>query len=203
MLLGKMRFTTVLSTLLAVSTAVAASPVPGHDVGDDSSIEIFGYADRRWDGAICKGILTKHKFPNLVAPTNEGGCVRYFQGVDMTGVATTVNIYFPKIKTACDCAGLCLASPTTCTNWVFKYTFAGKNTDHGKRSCTLYSNTNLPTGVTLGYNLATSSGFQVLGNNPQAGGPAPLTFLDAANTKPDPFGVSGFITQDQNNKQYC
>jgi hypothetical protein len=124
----------------------------------------------------------------------------------MTGVVTEIDLYFHKdgIKTACDCIAKCLSSPATCTNWVFKHTFVPA-LDSGKRSCTLYSSPNLPTGVTLWYNLTGSSGFQLLqpANNPQAGALAPLTFKDSANPKPDPFGVSGFLTQDQNNNQYC
>jgi hypothetical protein len=120
----------------------------------------------------------------------------------MTGVVTEVDIYFPTIKSACDCAAKCLENPLTCTNWVFKHTFV-PTLDHGKRSCTLYSSPNLPTDVTLWYNLTGSVGFQKLGTNPQAGGSAPLTFRDTAMTIPDPFGVSGFTTQDANNKQYC
>ena len=66
-------------------------------------------------------------------------------------------------------------------------------------------------GVTLVYDLTNatglglSEGFQLLqpGNNPQAGGGAPLTFLDAANTKTDPFGVSGFLSQDAKGMLYC
>lgn len=77
--------------------------------------------------------------------------------------------------------------------------------DSGKRSCTLYSSPNLPTGVTLDYNTAKSKGFKPLqaGNNPQVGAEAPLTFLDKKNTKPDPFGVSGFTAQDQKGRLYC
>lgn len=123
----------------------------------------------------------------------------------MTGVVTEVDIYFPTIKSACDCANQCLLNAATCTNWVFKHTFQDPKIDHRKRSCTLYSSPNLPTGVTLWYNLTGSSGFQLLQpqNNPQAGALAPLTFLNSANTKQDQFGVSGFITLDQNNNLYC
>jgi hypothetical protein len=123
----------------------------------------------------------------------------------MTGVVTEIDLYFKDgIKTACDCISRCLSSPSTCTNWVFKHTFLPK-LDSGKRSCTLYSSPNLPTGVTLWYNLTGSSGFQLLqpANNPQPGALAPLTFGNTAMTKPDPFGVSGFISQDQNMLQYC
>jgi hypothetical protein len=123
----------------------------------------------------------------------------------MTGVVTDVDIFFPTVKTACECIEKCLGTPDTCTNWVFKHTFQPDNKDHGKRTCTLYSSPNLPTGVTLWYNLTGSSGFMPLldGNNPQVGALAPLTLLDPNTKTPDPFGVSGFITQDENFKQYC
>jgi hypothetical protein len=64
---------------------------------------------------------------------------------------------------------------------------------------------NLPTGVTLWYNLPGSSGFELLqaANDPQVGAFGPLTFENVAMTKLDEFGVSGFISQDQNMKQYC
>jgi hypothetical protein len=80
---------------------------------------------------------------------------------------TEVDIYFPKVQTACDCISLCLDAPTTCTNWVWKHTNMPA-LDSGRRSCTLYSSPNLPSGVTLDYNLALSSGFQLLqaANNP-------------------------------------
>jgi hypothetical protein len=76
--------------------------------------------------------------------------------------------------------------------------------DSGKRSCTLYSSPNLPTDITLKYDLANSKGFNLLqaANNLQAGAPALLTFLDAAGTIPDKFSVSGFIVQDQNGRQF-
>ena len=127
----------------------------------------------------------------------------------MTGVVTEVDIYFPTVKTACDCIAECLSRPSSCTNWVFKHTFSPL--DSGRRSCTLYSSPNLPTNVTLVYDLhnatglGLSTGYQLLApnNNPQAGALAPLTFLNAENTIVDPYGVSGFMTQDQNKKQYC
>lgn len=128
----------------------------------------------------------------------------------MTGVVTEVDLYFPLIKSACDCAAQCLTNAASCTNWVFKHTFVPTK-DSGRRACTLYSSPNLPTGVTLVYDLKNATGlgfsvgYQLLQqmNNPQAGAEAPLTFLDAANTKPDPFGVSGFLSQDANNRLYC
>ncbi|EXA29026.1 hypothetical protein FOVG_19412 [Fusarium oxysporum f. sp. pisi HDV247] len=50
---------------------------------------------------------------------------------------------------------------------------------------------------------AAASGTTRAANNPQAGAPASMTFLDAAGTNPDKFGVSGFMVQDQNGRQFC
>jgi hypothetical protein len=126
----------------------------------------------------------------------------------MTGVVTEVDLYFPQIKTACDCISACLTAALSCTNWVFKHTFV-PNLDSGRRSCTLYSSPNLPTNVTLVYDLhnatglGLSLGYQLLQpqNNPQAGGEAPLAVL--SNGQQDPFAVSGFLTQDANGNLYC
>jgi hypothetical protein len=205
-----MHFSTTTFTTILMATLAIASPVDStvrrNDNPNDSNLNIFpkNAADAYNDYAICKGKLTQKRFPHLSTPTREGGCVRYYRGIDMTGVVTELHFFARNgIHSACDCAAKCLESPNSCTNWVFKHTFMPG--DDGKRSCTLYSSPNLPTGVTLDYNLTLSSGFMPLqaANNPQAGAPAPLTFLDAANTQPDPFGVSGFMVQDQDNRQYC
>lgn len=199
-----------IATAIAVlaATGVVASPMDPsrRDNNDDSnpSVNIFPRPDTYENWAICKGKITKARFPNLQAPTAEGGCVRYYQGIDMTGVVTEQHLFASNgINSACDCAAACLERPASCTNWVYKHTFMAG--DGGKRSCTLYSSPNLPTNVTLAYDTAHSAGFQLLqpGNNPQAGALAPLTTLDAAGTKPDKFGVSGFMVQDQNKRQYC
>jgi len=177
----------------------------------DDSFNIFKDADSRFEGAICKNEITTKQFPTLVIPHNfRGGCVRYYQGIDMTGVVTEVDIFFPKVKTACDCIEACLTASNNCTNWVWKHTF-NPPADSGRRSCTLYSSPNLPTDVTLVYDLTDatglgfSKGFQLLQtqNNPQMGGGAPLAFLDMAGKRQDPFAVSGFLTQDANGKLYC
>ncbi|KAH9208236.1 hypothetical protein DL95DRAFT_480681 [Leptodontidium sp. 2 PMI_412] len=197
-----------LTPLLLLSGALAAAVVERNGDYDyyndmDDNFNIFKDSNFRWEGAICKNEITTKQFPTLTTPPNfRGGCVRYFQGIDMTGVVTEVDIFFPRVKTACDCISFCLNAPTTCTNWVFKHT-NNPAKDSGRRSCTLYSSPNLPTDVTLGYNLTDSIGFQLLQamNNPQAGGGAPTTVLDNGN--PDPFGVSGFLTQDVNGKLYC
>jgi hypothetical protein len=140
-----------------------------------------------------------------MVPDNKSGCVRYFQGIDMTGVVTEVDLYVKDgIESACDCIAACLSQPLSCTNWVYKHTFL-PNLDGGKRSCTLYSSPNLPTSVTLAYNLNSSVGFDKLSpqNNPQHGATAAFTFKDLNGTIPDPNGVSGFMTQDPNGKLYC
>jgi len=201
-----MYFTTAALSLL-LATAAMASPLARRDDRDDKdpSTNIFPDFDRYSDWAICKGKITKNRFPNLQAPTDDGGCVRYYRGIDITGVVTEQHFYFKDgFTSACDCAAECLSQPAACTNWVWKHTFM-PNFDSGKRSCTIYSSPNLPTNVTLAYDTANSKGFQLLqpGNNPQAGAPAPLTFLDLNNTMADNYGVSGFAVQDQNGRQFC
>ncbi len=206
-----MHLTTAFLTTILLATSTVASPpgsgLNGRDVCDDNNpdVNIFPPFENYEAWAICKGKITKDKFPNLQAPEETGGCVRYYRGIDMAGVVTEVHFYFKdNVRSACDCAIKCLQRNSSCTNWVWKHTFMSDK-DSGKRSCTLYSSPNLPTNVTLAYDLANSSGFQFLNssNNPQGGALAPLTFLDAANTKPDKFGVSGFMVIDQNNLQYC
>ncbi|KAM5349012.1 hypothetical protein ACJ41O_008835 [Fusarium nematophilum] len=196
-----MHFTTATLSILLSATALA---YPTNSHHNDNGADIFPNFNQYSDWAICKDKITKDRFPNLQAPNREGGCVRYYRGIDMTGVVTEKHFFFKDgFKSACDCAAKCLEQPTTCTNWVWKHTFM--RGDGGKRSCTLYSSPNLPQDVTLKYDLANSKGFMPLqpGNNPQAGAPAPLTFLDAAGTKPDRFGVSGFVVQDQKGRQFC
>ena len=201
--------TTILSTVLLSSTVLGATlkglRVRDQDGDNNSDINIFPGGDAYNDYAICKGKITKKQFPGLQAPSNDGGCVRYFPGIDITGVVTQVNLFFKDgIHTACDCAARCLDAPESCTNWVFKHTFAA-GLDDGKRSCTLYSSPNLPTNVTLQYDIGRSTGFQELlpTNNPQKGCDAPLTFLDVANTQVDKYGVSGFAVRDTQGRQYC
>ncbi|KAL9563959.1 hypothetical protein ACKAV7_011994 [Fusarium commune] len=176
-----MHFTTTSLFALLVS---AASAIPLNSTPyDNPDNNIFPDFNRYSDWEICKGKITKDRFPNRVV--------------------TEQHFFKDGFKTACDCAAKCLEEPNKCTNWVWKHTFMPE--DDSKRSCTLYSSPNLPTDVTLKYDLANSKGFNLLqaANNRQAGAPAPLTFLDAAGTIPDKFGVSGFMVQDQNGRQFC
>jgi hypothetical protein len=133
-------------------------PVPKQQA---NTADIFPTLDQYNNWAICKGQITKRRFPNLNVPTNQGGCVRYFRGIDITGVVTEQHFFFADgIKSACDCIAECLERPLSCTNWVYKHTFM--DGDDGLRSCTLYSSPNLPTNVTLAYDLANSTGYQLL-----------------------------------------
>jgi hypothetical protein len=194
---------TITTLSLLIASAALATPLDSHS-HQDSGADIFPNFNTYSDWAIFKGKITKGRFPTLQAPNNNGGCVGYYQGIDMTGVVTELHFYFKDgFRSACDCAAKCLELPTRCTNWVWKHTFMKE--DSGKRSCTLYSSPNLPKDVTLAYNKAKSKGFKPLqaANNPQQGADAPLTFLDAAGTKPDKFGVSGFTVRDQNQRLYC
>jgi hypothetical protein len=71
----------------------------------------------------------------------------------------------------------------------------------GHRTCTLYSQFNLPAGVTLEFDLNSGNNQNINaaeimanGNNPQAGAPVPQAFMDAnLNTTPDPKAVSGYV----------
>ncbi|EWZ77340.1 hypothetical protein FOXG_14087 [Fusarium oxysporum f. sp. lycopersici 4287] len=87
-----MHFTTAALSALLTSAALAvpfnATPY------DNPDSNIFPDFDRYSDWAICKGKITKDRFPNLRAPNREGGCVRYYQGIDMTGVITEQHFFF-------------------------------------------------------------------------------------------------------------
>ena len=127
-----------------------------------------------------------------------GGCIRYTKGYDVTGVLTEVDLTHPLIKSACDCIQQCLDRPGTCANYVYKFS-TRESVLSGHRTCTLYSNFNLPADVTVQVDLASPNnkninGAQLTanGNNPQAGALVPRAYKDAnLNTVPDPQAVSG------------
>ena len=70
----------------------------------------------------------------------------------------------------------------------------------GHRTCTLYSDFNLPADVTLEFDLNSPNNVNVnapeiiaLGNNPHVGAPVPQAFKDInLNTVPDPDAVSWY-----------
>jgi len=158
--------------------------------------------DRRDGGGqplICPGLKTQ-----------DGGCFRYTRGFDVTGVVTEVDLTYPKVKDECDCIQECLKRPTTCANYVFKFSTADAVAS-GHRTCTLYSDFNLPSAVTIEFDLNSSNNMNINaaeilanGNNPHAGGPVPQAFKDAnLNTVPDGDAVSGPIWVLANGQVQC
>lgn len=75
-----MYLTTAITNLLVLASASLAVPVTERDnhYNDlDPSFNIFGDANSRYEGAICKNEITTREFPELVVPHNyRGGCVR-------------------------------------------------------------------------------------------------------------------------------
>ena len=116
----------------------------------------------------------------------------------MTGVVTEVDLTFPLIRDECDCIQQCLDRPTTCAAYVWKFSTPA-SVQSGHRTCTLYSQFNLPTDVTIDINVNSTLNQNINaqellanGNNPQAGAPVPQAFKDVnLNTIPDPDAVSG------------
>lgn len=117
----------------------------------------------------------------------------------MTGVVTEVDLTFPLIQNECDCIQQCLDRPTTCAAYVWKFSTPA-SVQSGQRTCTLYSQFNLPTDVTIDINLNSTLNQNINApellannNNPQAGAPVPQTFMDInLNTTPDWDAVSGY-----------
>lgn len=138
------------------------------------------------------------------------GCTRYTRGFDVTGVVTEVDLTFPQVQSACDCIQECLNRPTTCASYVYKFSTPA-SVQSGHRTCTLYSQFNLPTDVTLEFDLANGNNKNINaaeisanGNNPQAGGLVPQAFMDAnLNAVADPDAVSGPIWQLANGQTQC
>jgi len=168
------------SAVLAVSfLAVGALAGPADTRRDDH--------DRGGQGRLC---------PHLA--TQDGGCIRYTRGFDVTGVVTEVDLVFPQVQSVCDCIQECLNRPTTCANYVYKFSTAA-SVASGYRTCTLYSDFNFPAAVTLEFDLTSANDMNInaaeiisLGNNPHAGAPVPQAFKDAnLDTIPDNQAFSG------------
>ncbi|MCJ1316236.1 hypothetical protein MMC15_001557 [Xylographa vitiligo] len=157
---------------------------------------------------------TSHGLPPLCQhlPLNgtTRGCVRYVRGFDITGVITEVDLTFPLIRSACDCIQQCLLRPTTCAAYVYKFSTPAA-VQAGHRTCTLYSQFNLPAGVQVEVALNSTLNQNVnaaeiarLGNNPQAGAPVPQAFKDQAlSAVPDGEAVSGPVWQLANGQTVC
>jgi hypothetical protein len=143
--------------------------------------------------------------PNLEVA--DKGCIRYVKGFDVTGVVTEVDLTFPLIKNECDCIQQCLNRPTTCANYVWKFS-TSDSVKSGHRTCTLYSQFNLPSAVTIEIdtNSPLNQNIQLLspGNNPQAGALVPQAFKDVnLNTTADPDAVSGPVWQLADGRTLC
>jgi hypothetical protein len=132
--------------------------------------------------------------------TKDHGCIRYVRGFDVTGVVTEVDLTFPEIQNECDCIQQCLDRATTCAAWVYKFsTPASVKSDH--RTCTLYSQFNLPSQVTIEVDLNSNLNRNInaneikqMGNNPQAGSLVPQAFKDInLDTTPDNNAFSGYV----------
>jgi hypothetical protein len=119
------------------------------------------------------------------------------KGFDVTGVVTEVDLTFPQIQNECDCIQACLDRPTTCASYVYKFSTPA-SVQSGHRTCTLYSQFNLPADVTVQYDLDNKNNKNINAkeilannNNPQAGAPVPQAFKDVNGTIPDDDAVSG------------
>ena len=113
---------------------------------------------------------------------------------------TEIDLKFPQVQNRCDCINECLKRPTTCATYVYKFS-TPQSVQSGHRTCTLYSQFNLPANVTLEFDLNNGNNKNINaqeiiqnGNNPQAGAPVPQAFKDVnLNTTPDPDAVSGSV----------
>jgi len=142
--------------------------------------------------------------------TQNKGCIRYTKGFDVTGVVTEVDLTFPTVKDECDCIQQCLDRGTTCATYVYKFSTPA-SVKSGHRTCTLYSQFNLPADVTLEFDLKSGKNKNINaaeivanGNEPQAGGLVPQAFKDAnLNTIPDMDAVSGPVWHLANGQVQC
>jgi hypothetical protein len=146
--------------------------------------------------------------PNLKVA--DGGCIRYVRSFDITGVVTEVDLTFPIVQNVCDCIQQCLNRPTTCASWVYKFSTPASQ-QSGHRTCTLYSQFNLPADVDIFIDLKNTLNKNINGNeitllknNPQLGSTVPEAFRDAnLDTTLDPNAFSGPVWQLSNGQVLC
>lgn len=179
-----MHFSVAVISSALLFTSALAGPIAVRDDDDQKRI--------------CPNLNVSHK-----------GCIRYVRGFDVTGVVTEVDLTFPQVQSACDCIQECLNRPTTCAAYVYKFSTAA-SIQSGHRTCTLYSQFNLPTDITIDININITlnqniNGAEILalGNNPQKGALVPQAFTDANNTIPDNDAVSGEVWQLANGQTLC
>jgi hypothetical protein len=129
--------------------------------------------------------------------TQDKGCVRYTRGYDVTGVLTTIT---PNVNDECACIEECIKAPGSCDTYVWKY-----NDEGTRRTCTLYSNFNLPSNVTVVYDEPPTPPNQ--GYDPIAGGPTQVGGLVPKATKAggeiDEGAVSGPVWQLEGGETQC
>jgi len=180
--------TAIIASILALGAI--ASPISARDADHDN------------EGGL------KKICPHL--NTMERGCIRYTRGFDVTGVVTEVDLKFPQVQNECDCIQECLNRPTTCATYVYKFSTPA-SVQSGHRTCTLYSQFNLPADVSIEIDLnnglnknINAAEITMMGNNPQNGGAVPQAFKDAnINTIPDDKAVSGPVWQLANGQVMC
>jgi hypothetical protein len=132
------------------------------------------------------------------------------KGFDVTGVVTEVDLTFPQVQSACDCIQECLNRPTTCASYVYKFSTPA-SVQSGHRTCTLYSQFNLPSAVAIEINLNSTlnnninaAEITMMNNNPQNGATVPQAFKDAnLNTTPDDDAVSGYVLGTAHQREPC
>lgn len=177
--------------LIAFTTsflAIGAIATPNYHDGDRNVGSVNQSGDRGDGGQrkIC---------PHL--KTQDQGCVRYTRGYDVTGVLTTVT---PDVDNECDCIEECIKAAISCANYVWKFNDQGT-----RRTCTLYSNFNLPSNVTVVYDEPPTSPNQ--GYEPIAGGPTQSGGLVPKATTPsgeiDEDAISGPVWQLEGSKVQC
>ncbi|RSH83061.1 hypothetical protein EHS25_005771 [Saitozyma podzolica] len=136
--------------------------------------------------------------------TEDNGCTRYTQGFDITGIVTTVQFFFPEVKSVCDCIQKCLDNPTTCANYIWDFHNA-TDIANGHRTCIIYSNFNLPSNVTVVYapNDPQNVNIQFLEDTVQMGSTVPQAFTDVNGTVPDDKAFSGPVWQLSNGSVQC
>lgn len=159
--------------------------------------------DHRKDNDHDKDFGQKRICPKL--ETQDNGCIRYTRGFDVTGVTTEVDLTFPQVKNECDCIQECLNLRGICANYVWKFS-TPESVQCGHRTCTLYSNFNLPLDVSLAFDVNNSANIQLLDpdNNPQQGSLVPQAFKDLnLNTTADPDAVSGPVWALANGQVQC
>jgi len=182
-----MHFTSAVAILASVLAAtVSAGPIAVRD--NDAGLQ-----------KIC---------PNL--NTQDKGCIRYVRGFDVTGVVTEVDLTFPQIQDKCDCIQACLDRPTTCASWVYKFSTPA-SVASGHRTCTLYSQFNLPVDVVIEYDLNSNlnkniNAAEIIanGNEPQNGALVVPGFKDKnVNTTMDNDAYSGAVWQLSTGHALC